>query len=235
MKTMSTILEIMVGRQLTQHRRSMEEAQTNMDYLADLPRDTAFRLLSAEPLGPVPDGIGWYYRGIIRYEPKGYMSQDRINKDRVEILRRVQEACAHARWGRFPWRLEDNEPQVPVVTQTPPSLSSQNSSVLQEADHASGPLPFLPPEGSIKEVSEKLALISETSHLMILFLLKAGEMNVTEICNALGSQSQPSVSQKLSKLRLGRLVVDRREGQHKYYNLTDEGHELVDFAGRLIA
>lgn len=232
---MAEILEIAVGRQLTQHRRSREESQANLDYLASLPRNTAFRLLPAESFDPVPQGIGWHYQGILRYEAKEYMSQERIKRDRGEILERVKEACSHVRWGRFPWHIESDEYQIPAADPAVPGPLLRSPSIVQEESCLLEQPPFLPPEGRIKKLSDRLALISQPSRLKILFLLKQGSMNVTEICAALGSQSQPNVSHELSKLRWGRLVEDRREGQHKYYSLTDDGHQLIEFAGRLIA
>src|SRR5437879_3992398 len=62
----------------------------------------------------------------------------------------------------------------------------------------------------------------------IMLLLAHGERNVSELCDDLGSQSQPAVSHHLALLRHGKLVEPRRDGKHNYYDLTDEGRELAD-------
>lgn len=242
---MSGVLEMTVGRLLTQNRQRPREAQANLDYLASLPRKSAFRIHSTQVFEPVRQGIGWYYRGIIRYEPKEYMSDERIEKGRIEIVDRVRTACTHARWGMLPWHIEGNvSPHQQAIITGPPKAPTVRLAP-QEPIDVVGPIPLdkaprdrtvsRPGEKAIKKVTDKLDLISEPSRLRILLLLEQRERNVTELCDDLATQSQPAVSHQLSLLRRGGLVDTRRVGQHVYYSLTDEGRELVDFAKRLIA
>src|SRR5437764_520040 len=76
-----------------------------------------------------------------------------------------------------------------------------------------------------------LKQVSDPTRLMILTLLDEEERNVTELCEALGNQSQPAVSHHLALLRHGRLIEPRRSGKNNFYSLTEQGRTL----GRVVA
>ncbi|KZX99437.1 MULTISPECIES: ArsR/SmtB family transcription factor [unclassified Sulfitobacter] len=69
--------------------------------------------------------------------------------------------------------------------------------------------------------SNFLKAISHEGRLMILCHLVSGEKSVTELEDLLSAR-QAAVSQQLSRLRLERLVVPRREGKTIYYRLADD-------------
>lgn len=72
-----------------------------------------------------------------------------------------------------------------------------------------------------REASELLKALSNETRLLILCLLMEGEKTVGEIEDAVGL-AQATVSQHLSRLRLERLIEDRREGRQIYYQICDE-------------
>ncbi|MFH1783322.1 MAG: metalloregulator ArsR/SmtB family transcription factor [bacterium] len=51
-------------------------------------------------------------------------------------------------------------------------------------------------------------------------LSKRGDLSVTQICNIL-NVSQPTMSKHLVRLRLLKIVNDRRDGNRVYYSLAD--------------
>jgi DNA-binding transcriptional ArsR family regulator len=64
--------------------------------------------------------------------------------------------------------------------------------------------------------------------LMILMHLdRVGEMNVGEMCSALG-EVQTNMSSRLSSLRRCGLVGGQRVGKVKVYSLSEKGRILVD-------
>ena len=79
-----------------------------------------------------------------------------------------------------------------------------------------------PDEALLSEAAETLRLIAEPTRLHLLFLLIHAERNVSDLVAATGA-SRTLVSQHLAKLRLGGLVVNRREGRNVYYRVAD-GH-----------
>ena len=68
--------------------------------------------------------------------------------------------------------------------------------------------------------AEFLKALGHEGRLMILCHLASGERSVTELERLL-SQRQAAVSQQLARLRLERLVVNRRDGKTIYYSLAD--------------
>lgn len=79
-----------------------------------------------------------------------------------------------------------------------------------------------PDDALLAEAAETLKLIAEPTRLHLLFLLLDAERNVSELVDLSGA-SRTLVSQHLAKLRLGGLVVNRREGRNVYYQVAD-GH-----------
>ncbi len=86
----------------------------------------------------------------------------------------------------------------------------------------------------IRRVAELLKQVSDPTRLQVLMLLNECERNVTELCNDLGTQSQPAVSHHLALLRHGRLIEPRREGKHNYYALTDAGRKLASVVNSVV-
>lgn len=93
-------------------------------------------------------------------------------------------------------------------------------------DRSTGELRAL--RASLAEVSSVLrrlaghhALLAGESRLRILALLRcAGELCVCDLASVLG-MTPAAVSQHLSRLRSGGLVVSRRDGMMIYYRLAD--------------
>ncbi len=78
----------------------------------------------------------------------------------------------------------------------------------------------------IDEVSECMKLLSDKTRLMILSVLKEGEMCVCDIVDILET-TQPNVSQHLRKLKLGGLVNETRRSQWIYYSLNTESRPYL--------
>lgn len=84
-------------------------------------------------------------------------------------------------------------------------------------------------EGRLRRISEHFALLAGETRLKIIRLLGAtGELCVCDLATVL-AMTPAAVSQHLSRLRSGRLVVSRRDGMTIYYRLSDEA------AGELLA
>jgi DNA-binding transcriptional ArsR family regulator len=78
--------------------------------------------------------------------------------------------------------------------------------------------------GTAEQASRAVALLKSLSHegrLQILCCLVDGEMNVTQLAEALGA-SPVSVSQQLMRLRAEGVVQTRREGKSVFYHLARE-------------
>lgn len=78
--------------------------------------------------------------------------------------------------------------------------------------------------GTAEQAARAVALLKSLSHegrLQILCCLVDGEMNVTQLAEALGA-SPVSVSQQLMRLRAEGVVQTRREGKSVFYQLARE-------------
>jgi DNA-binding transcriptional ArsR family regulator len=78
--------------------------------------------------------------------------------------------------------------------------------------------------GTAEQASRAVALLKSLSHegrLQILCCLVGGEMNVTQLAEALGT-SPVNVSQQLMRLRAEGIVQTRREGKSVIYSLARE-------------
>jgi ArsR family transcriptional regulator len=71
---------------------------------------------------------------------------------------------------------------------------------------------------SLEPVRVFKCLGDETRLMLMLLILREGELCVCELTHAL-DQSQPKVSRHLAQLRQCGLLKDRREGQWVYYSL----------------
>jgi len=74
----------------------------------------------------------------------------------------------------------------------------------------------------LRDQAQGFGLLSEPTRLGILSLLATGPKNVTALCKALGSK-QPAVSHHLGLLRMGRLVINTRQGKSVLYS-TDKAN-----------
>ncbi len=79
---------------------------------------------------------------------------------------------------------------------------------------------LLPP-ALIEHVAERFRVLGDATRLSILSVLRdQGELNVSEICDALGG-SQANVSKHLRTLSEAGIVGRRREGTAAYYRIID--------------
>ena len=72
---------------------------------------------------------------------------------------------------------------------------------------------------NVKSMRLILKACAEDSRLKMIHLLKDRELTVKEIGAAL-KMKQPMVSKHLTRLRLLKVVIDRREGNLVFYRLT---------------
>jgi DNA-binding transcriptional ArsR family regulator len=78
------------------------------------------------------------------------------------------------------------------------------------------------PESLVEHVAERFRVLGDATRLSILHLLQErGELNVREICDALGGASQANVSKHLLILHRAGIVERRPEGTAAYYSITD--------------
>ena len=86
-----------------------------------------------------------------------------------------------------------------------------------------------------RELASLFAVLSHPLRLGLIFALANGERDVTTLV-AETQSTQTAVSQALSRLRLARLVKERREARHVYYSLALSGlPEWLDTAYALLA
>lgn len=70
-----------------------------------------------------------------------------------------------------------------------------------------------------RELAEVLKVIAHPDRIRLIEELRLGEHDVNALAGRLGLSS-PRVSQHLALLRMQRLVSERREGRHHYYQLA---------------
>jgi len=87
---------------------------------------------------------------------------------------------------------------------------------------------------NLGEASGKLKLFADETRLKILAALGAGEINVTELCAAIG-MTQPSVSHHLALLRVGGVIEPRRDGKCIFYSMTPFGQGLWAIVEKVLA
>ena len=85
---------------------------------------------------------------------------------------------------------------------------------------------------TLQSIRQLFQACADDTRLRILAALQDKELSVNRLCELLGV-SQPAVSRHLARLRLSRMVVDRREGNLVYYGLnkTDSTpqHKIISF------
>lgn len=78
------------------------------------------------------------------------------------------------------------------------------------------------PDALIEHVAERFRVLGDATRLSILRLLREqGELNVGEICDALGGSGQANISKHLRTLHEAGIVSRRREGTSAFYRITD--------------
>ena len=75
---------------------------------------------------------------------------------------------------------------------------------------------------AFRDQAQGFGLLSDPTRLVILSLLAKGPKNVTALCKALGLK-QPIASHHLGLLRMGRLVINTRQGKSVVYT-TDKAN-----------
>lgn len=73
----------------------------------------------------------------------------------------------------------------------------------------------------VSDLAQAFRLLSDETRLKIVFYLARNERNVGSLCDLLGL-AQPTVSHHLGLLRMGRLIVNRRNGKQVIYSLNTD-------------
>ena len=81
-------------------------------------------------------------------------------------------------------------------------------------------------QAAVEEACALLKALANEDRLLILCNLATGEKNVSELQELLATR-QPTLSQQLSRLRLGHLVEPRRSGKEVYYRIESEAAARV--------
>jgi len=80
----------------------------------------------------------------------------------------------------------------------------------------------LPDAARVDTAVESFRMLADPTRLRIMWLLCAGEHDVTGLADGVGA-ARPAVSQHLAKLRLAGLVTARRDGRRALYEVRG-GH-----------
>jgi len=73
----------------------------------------------------------------------------------------------------------------------------------------------------VELAAEVFALLADATRIRIILALRAGETSVNQLAEAVG-KSPTAVSQHLAKLRWGKVVRARQDGNRVFYSLVDE-------------
>ena len=84
------------------------------------------------------------------------------------------------------------------------------------------PLPHPLPDELLELIARRFRAISEPMRIKLLDQLRDGEATVGELTEASGA-SQQNVSKHLAQLAEVGIVARRKEGNHVYYRIADEG------------
>jgi DNA-binding transcriptional ArsR family regulator len=84
------------------------------------------------------------------------------------------------------------------------------------------PLPHPLPEPLAELIARRFRVIGEPMRIRLLDRLREGEATVQELTEALGA-SQQNVSKHLQVLLEAGIVGRRKQGNHAYYGIVDEG------------
>lgn len=80
---------------------------------------------------------------------------------------------------------------------------------------------FRPDSEFVDVAVEVFRLLADATRIRIVLALRDGELSVNHLAEAV-NRSAAAVSQHLAKLRWGRLVLSRHDGNRIFYRLTDE-------------
>src|SRR3989337_1755585 len=80
----------------------------------------------------------------------------------------------------------------------------------------------LPHADRVDTAAESFRMLADPTRLRLMWLLCAGEHDVTDLAQA-GGAARPALSEHLAKLRLAGLVETRRAGRHAVYQVRG-GH-----------
>ncbi len=83
-------------------------------------------------------------------------------------------------------------------------------------------LPHPLPDDLVELIARRFRVLSEPSRIHLLDLLREGEQTVNELAAQLGA-GQQNVSKHLGVLADAGIVARRKEGNHVYYRIVDEG------------
>jgi DNA-binding transcriptional ArsR family regulator len=83
-------------------------------------------------------------------------------------------------------------------------------------------LPHPLPDDLVELVARRFRVLSEPMRIRLLDQLRTGEATVGELSHAL-SASQQNVSKHLAVLSEAGMVGRRKDGNHVYYRIVDEG------------
>jgi DNA-binding transcriptional ArsR family regulator len=75
-----------------------------------------------------------------------------------------------------------------------------------------------PPPEQVDLAVEVFRLLADPTRVRLLWAMRGHECSVNELATAV-NKSPSGVSQHLAKLRMGRLVSTRRDGQHVFYRI----------------
>src|ERR1700712_3895548 len=73
----------------------------------------------------------------------------------------------------------------------------------------------------VELAAEVFSLLADATRIRIILALRGGEMSVNRLAEAV-DKSPAAVSQHLAKLRWGRIVRTRQDGNRVFYSLVDE-------------
>lgn len=101
------------------------------------------------------------------------------------------------------------------------------------------PLPHPLPDELAELIARRFKLLSEPTRIKVLDRLRAGEANVQELADAVGT-TQQNVSKHLGALADAGVVGRRKQGNHVYYRVVDDGvwqlcHDVCGSVERLVA
>jgi len=83
-------------------------------------------------------------------------------------------------------------------------------------------LPHPLPEDLVELIARRFRVLSEPTRIRLLDRLRDGERSVNELAGALGA-GQQNVSKHLSVLADAGILARRKDGNHVYYRIVDDG------------
>ena len=88
--------------------------------------------------------------------------------------------------------------------------------------HATPPVPHPLPEPLVELVAQRFRVLGEPMRIKLLDRLREGEASVNELSEQLGA-SQQNVSKHLTMLAEAGMLARRKDRNHVYYRIADEG------------